>query len=61
MQINLPPKIRLTLYIGFGIGNLVSVYLLKKAYIGVDEVALYNAIGTFVYALAGINVSGVTK
>ncbi len=56
MQINIPAKLRLAIYVAFGLGNLISVYLLKKAYIGVDEVALYNAVGAFIYGLAGINV-----
>jgi len=55
MTINLPAKLRLAIYIAFGIGNLVSVYLINKAYIGVDEVTLYNSIGAFVFGLAGLN------
>lgn len=57
MKLNPSNKVRLAIYIVFGIGNLVSVYLLKKNHISVDEVALYNAIGAFIYGLAGINVS----
>lgn len=57
MSLNPSPKLRLAIYIVFGIGNLVAAYLLKKGEIGVDEVALYNQIGAFVYGLAGINVS----
>lgn len=56
MNINVPSQVRLALYVVFGIGNLVSVYLLKKNSIDVDQVALYNGISAFVFALAGINV-----
>ncbi len=61
MNLNPPPKVRVAIYILFGLGNLISVYLLKKNHIGTDEVALYNAIGTFVYGLASINVSTGVK
>lgn len=61
MQFNLPPKVRLAVYVLFGLGNLVTVYLLKKNFIGVDEVALYNAVGAFIYGLAGINVNTGVK
>lgn len=57
MKLNPSNKVRLAIYIVFGIGNLVCAYLLKKNHIGVDEVALYNALGAFIYGLAGINVS----
>lgn len=57
MNVNLPAKVRLALYIFFGIGSLVVTYLSVKTIIGVDEVSLWTGISAFVFALAGINVN----
>lgn len=61
MQVNLPPKVRLGIYVVFGIGAIIVTYLLNKGQIGTDEVQLFTGISTFVYALAAINVGGVVK
>jgi hypothetical protein len=61
MQVNLPPKVRLAIYVVFGVGSLVVTYLVNKGQIGADEVQLFTGLSAFVFALASVNVSGVTK
>jgi hypothetical protein len=55
MQFNPSPTVRLALYVLFSIGGLVVAYLVKKDSISTDEVALYTAVTSFVFGLAGIN------
>jgi len=57
MKLNPSNKVRLAIYIVFGIGSLVVSYLLKRGDISNDEVVLFTAISSFVFGLAGINVS----
>lgn len=61
MNINLPPKVRLVVYVVFGVGSLVVTYLVNKGQIGADEVQLFTGLSAFAFALAGLNVSGVVK
>lgn len=59
MQVNLPPKARLAVYILFGVGSLVVTYLLDKGQIGAEEVKFFTGLSAFAYALAAINVNGI--
>lgn len=60
MNVNLPAKVRLTLYIVFGVGAFIVTYLLDTARIGIEEVKLFTGIGGFVYGLAAINTPAAT-
>ena len=57
MQINLPPKVRVTLYIGTAILSPVVAYLLAKGYIGDLEMLLWSTEVTAVAALAAFNIA----
>jgi len=57
MNVTLPYKVRLGLYIVNAIGSPVMAYLLAKNVIGNLEVSLWAAEMTAVFALAGMNVS----
>lgn len=57
MNINLPPKVRISLYILTAIGSPVVSYLLAKGFIGELEMALWGAEVTAVTALAAFNVA----
>lgn len=52
----IPPKLRLVVYLGFGVLGLVAVYASKKGIIGDDELELLSAIGTFLGLTAAANV-----
>lgn len=56
MQVNLPPKVRLALYVATGLLTPVVVYLQAKGIIGQLEVALWSAEVLFMSALAAFNV-----
>lgn len=55
MKVNLPPKVRLGIYIFTGIGSFVVAYLKVKGYIGDPEMALWVGASGFVNGLAAIN------
>lgn len=57
MTFNLPPKLRVALYILTALGTPVVAYLFNKAIIGTLEVSLWAAEVTVVNALAALNVS----
>lgn len=57
MKLNVPYKIRATLYALNVIGSPVMAYLLARGVIGTLEVGLWAAEMTAVFALAGLNTS----
>lgn len=57
MNVNLPPKVRFTLYIITLLGTPVVVYLKSKGIIGDLEVALWTAEIMAVSGLAAFNVN----
>ncbi len=57
MNLNLPPKARLVLYVLTGIGSLAVGYMSIKGYIGESEVALWAGLSAFVNGLAAYNVN----
>lgn len=61
MQFNFHPKLRLAIYVVFGVGSILVTYLLEKQRIGTEEVQLFTALSAFAYGLAAINVNGATK
>lgn len=56
MSINLPPKVRIAIYVLTGILQPIAVYLLATGVIGELEMALFAAETTFAAGLAAINV-----
>lgn len=56
MTINLPPKVRLAIYVLAGVGQIIIAYAKVKGYIGQDEVNLFAALSVFAFSLAAINV-----
>lgn len=56
MKVNLPPKVRLIVYVLFGVGQFVAAYLASKNYIGEAELKLFGQISGFVFAMAAVNV-----
>ena len=59
MQINLPPKVRLALYVLTALGTPVVAYLFAKGHLGELEVALWSAEVSVVSVLAAFNTTGV--
>ena len=57
MEVNLPSKVRLSLYIFTAVAGPVVTYLLAKGYIGELEMALWAAETTAVTALAAFNIA----
>lgn len=57
VQSNLPPKVRLAIYLVTGIGGLVVTYLSVKNYIGDAEVTLWLGLTALVNGLAASNVN----
>lgn len=55
MEINLPPKVRLAVYIFVGIGGIVVTYLSTRGAIGQAEMTAWSAFSVFVGGLAAIN------
>ena len=56
MTVNLPPKLRLSLYIATGVLSPVVAYLLAKGLIGQLEMSLWLAEVSFISLLAAFNV-----
>ncbi len=57
MTLNLPAKVRATLYVITAVGTPVVAYLAAKTIIGDLEVVLWSAEVTVVSALAAFNVT----
>lgn len=57
MQLNPSAKVRLAIYITFGVGAFVVDYLFSKGVISIDEVTLFVKSSAFIFGLAGINVN----
>lgn len=57
MRVNLPPKVRATIYALNVLGSPLMAYLLAKGVIGTLEVGLWAAEMTAVFAMAGLNTS----
>lgn len=59
MKINLPRKVRASIYALNALGTPIVAYLLAQGTIGPNEVTLWAAESTAAFALAGLNtVSG---
>ena len=54
--IQLPPKVRLAIYLVSGLGSAVVAYLVAKNYIGDAEVTLWAAVVAVVNGLSAANV-----
>lgn len=59
MQVNLPPKVRLSLYVLTAVGTPVVAYMFAKGLIGELEVTLWAAEVSVVNVLAAFNTTGV--
>ena len=57
MKVNLPPKVRVAVYVVTGVLQPIAIYLLAKGYIGELEMALFAAETMFAATLAGLNVN----
>lgn len=57
MQVNIPPKVRATLYLITALGTPVVAYLRAKGVIGNLEVILWSTEVTAVNALAALKVA----
>lgn len=57
MQVNLPPKVRLALYIATAVLTPVVGYLFDKGHIGQQELALWGAEVTVISILAAFNTN----
>jgi len=55
MQVNLPPRVRLALYVLTALGTPVVAYLFAKEIIGELELALWSAEVAVVTAMAAFN------
>lgn len=55
MQVNLPPRVRLALYVLTALGTPVAAYLFAKEIIGELELALWSAEVAVVTAMAAFN------
>ena len=56
MKVNLPPKLRLAIYITTGVLGILVIYFSDTGQIGQNEVKLFTALSVFVNGLASINV-----
>ncbi|THG30667.1 hypothetical protein [Naasia lichenicola] len=56
MQVSIPPKVRVVLYVATALGTPVIAYLLAKDYIGSLEVALWSGEVAVINVLAALNV-----
>lgn len=56
MNINLPPKLRLAIYITNGIGSIIVIYLATKGIVGDPETVAWASYSLFTSGLAGYNV-----
>lgn len=57
MEFNLPPKVRLTLYVIVAISSPFVTYLADRGTIGTLEVSLFAGVVSAVSALAAINLN----
>lgn len=57
MSVNLPPRVRVLLYILTALGTPLMAYLLAKGIIGELEMTLWSAEVTVVTGMAAFNVS----
>jgi len=57
MNINFPPKVRISLYILVVIGGPIITYLLAKGFIGELEMGLWAGLTSAVSALAAFNIA----
>ena len=55
MTVNLPVKVRYTLYIVLGVGSIVMAYLSTVHAIGQAELTAWSALSAFVGGLAALN------
>jgi hypothetical protein len=53
----IPDSVRFALYLTYGIGYPVTLYLKAKGYIGAEEMDMFNGIGAFLGATAASNMS----
>lgn len=56
MSINIPPKVRLTIYVTTGIGSIIVAYLSSSNILGQNEVELWVQFSAFVNGLSALNV-----
>lgn len=54
MEVKIAPKIRLAIYIIFGVAATIVTYLLDTEHIGLHEVKLFTGLSAFAYGLAAI-------
>lgn len=57
MKLNLPPKVRASLYVVTAVGTPAIAYLFAKHYIGEVEVSFWAAEVAVVNVLAALNVN----
>lgn len=57
MKLNLPPRVRVAIYVFSALGTPVVTYLFDAGIIGVREIALWSAEMAVVFAMAGLNVT----
>ena len=55
MTVNLPAKVRASIYVLFTLSAPVVAYLTATGVIGANEVTLYTALTTAVFGLAALN------
>jgi hypothetical protein len=54
---NIPPSVRVWLYLAFAVGSVVVTYLGAKGTLGGEEMALFTGVGTVLGLTAVSNVS----
>lgn len=57
MNINLPARVRKTLYVVTGIVNIAMIYLAATGAVSSNETAAWAALNAFIAGLAGYNVN----
>ncbi len=55
-RVNLPPAVRIVLYVLAAVGTPITSYLLAKGIIGELEVSLWSGLVTAITAMAALNV-----
>lgn len=57
MQLNLPPAVRVGIYLVTAVGSLVVAYLSNTKVLGPNEVELWVQLSALVNGLAAVNVN----